>query len=43
MENTVWEAPNCAYVIGTDGKVVESQPWMDAARLRQALQKLTAN
>ena len=44
MENKVWKAygsaPNCAYVIGTDGKIVESQPWMDANRLRQTLRDL---
>jgi hypothetical protein len=46
MENSVWkaygQAPNCAYVISRDGRVVEAEPWMDAAALRLVLQKLTA-
>lgn len=46
MENMVWKAygkaPNCAYVIGKDGKIIESQPWMDAVKLMQVLQKHTA-
>lgn len=47
MENTVWKAygkaPNCAHVIGRDGRVVEAQPWLEAARLRQVLLQLTSN
>ncbi|MES2595920.1 MAG: deiodinase-like protein [Verrucomicrobiota bacterium] len=46
MANAVWKAygsaPNCAYIIGKNGKVVEAEPWMDAASLRLILQKLTA-
>lgn len=45
MANTVWKAygsaPNCAYIVGKDGKVIEAEPWMDAANLRLVLQKLT--
>ena len=44
MENTVWKAygsaPNCAYIIGTDGKIADAQPWMEAKRLHQTLQRV---
>lgn len=44
MDNAVWKAygsaPNCGYVISTDGKIVEAQPWMNAERLRQSLNHL---
>ena len=46
MDNKVWKAwgsaPNCAYLIGTDGRVVEAQPWFDAGPMRAALEKLLA-
>jgi hypothetical protein len=46
MDNAVWKAygsaPNCAHLIGTDGKVVEAQPWFDAGPMRAALEKLAA-
>ncbi len=46
LENTVWKAygcaPNCAYVIGTDGKIADAQPWMELNHLRQTLARLTA-
>ena len=39
MENKVWKsygsAPNCAYVIDRSGKIVESEPWMEPAKLRR--------
>lgn len=42
MENTVWKAygsaPNCAYVVDRGGKIVDAEPWMEPARLRQAIQ-----
>lgn len=41
MENKVWKAygsaPNCAYVIGKDGKVAAAEPWMQPDQLRQAI------
>jgi hypothetical protein len=46
MDNRVWKAygsaPNCAYLIGIDGKVMEAQPWFDAGPMRAALEKLLA-
>ena len=47
MENAVWKAygsaPNCAYVIGRDGKIVDAEPWMEPEQLRKAItQALTA-
>jgi hypothetical protein len=46
MDNKVWKAygsaPNGACLIGTDGRVVEAQPWFDAGPMRVALEKLLA-
>ena len=44
MDNAVWNAygksPNCAYLIGTDGKVIVQQGLGDPAALRTELEKL---
>ncbi len=44
LGNQVWKdygsAPNCACLIGKGGAVVLSQPWLEAAALRQALEQL---
>jgi thiol-disulfide isomerase/thioredoxin len=41
MDNQAWKAygsaPNCAYVIDRGGKILESEPWMEPGRLRQAI------
>ena len=41
MDNAVWEAyggaPTMAYLIGTDGKVVEAQRWYDANKMETAI------
>lgn len=45
MDNATWKAygsaPNCGYLIGTDGKVIVAQPWFDAGPMRNALEKLS--
>ena len=46
MDNATWKAyggsMNCAYLIGTDGKVLVKQGLCDPAALRAALEKLPA-
>jgi hypothetical protein len=46
MDNANWKAygsaPNCAYLVGRDGKVVEAQPWFDARPMREAIVRLLA-
>lgn len=46
MDNAVWTAfggsPNCAYLIGTDGKILLQQGLSDPAAMRVALKKLLA-
>ncbi len=44
MDNRVWKAygsaPNCAYVIGKDGKIVVRNAWADASSIEKTLRKL---
>jgi hypothetical protein len=46
MDNATWKtygsAPNCAYLIGTDGRVVAQQGWFDPAEMRKAIETLLA-
>jgi cytochrome oxidase Cu insertion factor (SCO1/SenC/PrrC family) len=46
MDNKVWKAygsaPNCAYVIGTDGKIAAAEPWMEPSQLRRAIERQLA-
>ena len=41
MDNSVWEtygpAPNLAYLIGTNGQVVEAQDWYVTSRMEPAI------
>jgi len=41
MDNPVWcnygPAPNCAYLIDTDGTVIEKQGWYDPDLMEQAI------
>jgi hypothetical protein len=41
MDNKVWQAygsaPNCAYLIGKDGKIAAAAAWMDPSQLRAAI------
>jgi peroxiredoxin len=44
MENSTWKAygsaPNAAYLVGRDGKIVEQQGWFDPEKMRTAIVKL---
>jgi hypothetical protein len=44
MENSTWKAygsaPNAAYLVGRDGKIVEQQGWFDPLTMRAAIVKL---
>lgn len=45
MDDKVWKAwgnaPNCAYLIGTDGRVIAAQPWMEPSALRSSIESAT--
>lgn len=47
MDNKAWKAygsaPNCACLVGQDGKVILSQPWMEAGGLRAAILTATSS
>jgi hypothetical protein len=42
MDNPVWctygPAPNIAYLIGTDGKIISKQGWYDPAKMENTIQ-----
>lgn len=44
MDNAVWSAygsaPNCAYLINTDGKIVAQQGWFDSAKMSESISQL---
>lgn len=44
LDNATWQAygraPNCAYLINKEGKIVAAQPWFDGGPLRKELEKL---
>ena len=44
IDNTVWhtygEAASPAFVIDTEGKIADAMPWVDPARIREALDRL---
>ena len=43
ISNPVWQvygtAPNMAYLIGVDGKILESQLWYDVAEMERAIKQ----
>jgi hypothetical protein len=43
MENGTWKAygsaPNSAYLIGQDGKVIEQEGWFEAAKMRETIKQ----
>ncbi len=45
MDNGAWKAygsaPNSGFLIGSDGKVIEQEPWFDPPAMRAALKALT--
>lgn len=44
MDNAIWEpygeSPNCAYLIGTDGKIVCQQGLFESRELRKAIEQI---
>jgi hypothetical protein len=44
LDNATWQAygraPNCAYLINKEGKIVAAQPWFDGGPLRAELARL---
>lgn len=47
MDNAVWStygpAPNIAYLIGMDGKILLRQPWYDPKGMEEAIKTLLRN
>ena len=43
MDNAVWKAyggaPNSAYLVGRNGKIIEQEGWFDPARMRAAIER----
>jgi hypothetical protein len=43
MDNKTWKAygsaPNAAYLVGTDGKIVEQQGWFDPQKMKSSISK----
>ena len=47
MDNPAWctygPAPNIAYLIGTDGRIVEKQGWYEPERMKSAIETYLSN